>query len=229
MTPLLTTLALPPDVLPARQVAPSSHLVAEIRPIGFGPDGKLALLYVAPDEAVGCAQWSVQIVDLKTDGVSDRVTPGDGCDVDAAAGWAREHEAIVQLLGRHAIEPGTPSLATLPVQHGADRLDARLRVGAVQQLAVEEEGQPPTVRVPVEVVFRSSERGEKTVGTLYVEERWGLSMTWGHEVVGYVASPHEPRVAVLVREVHRGWEGLPTVEVVHVMGAALETGFTPSP
>jgi hypothetical protein len=81
-----------------------------------------------------------------------------------------------------------------------------------------------TAEAEVRVVALSG-GGEKDVGTLRITTQYGLPMTWGHEVLGYIQSPHEARAAVVVREIHRGWEGLPTVEVIHLFGVALDRGF----
>ncbi len=77
----------------------------------------------------------------------------------------------------------------------------------------------------VRVVVDSARHREKDVGSLSLSTMSGLQMTWGHEVLGYIPSPHGERVVIVVREIRRGWEGLPAVEVIHLMGASLEQGF----
>ncbi len=219
-------LAIPADIVPHRDLAPSSQLHAEVRPLGFSEDGKLAVLYIAPDEAVGCYQWSVSVISLVTDKTIEAIRWNDEtCDliVDVETLWKHEVSDIEALLSKHGIQPRADlKLQSLPLAHGSDLLDARLVTGSPELL--ETDGLRGA-RVPVTVRVKSTERGEKTIGVLAVESRYEMPLTWGHEVLGYVASPHEARAVVLVREIHRGWEGLPTVEVVHLMGADLEGGF----
>jgi hypothetical protein len=44
-------------------------------------------------------------------------------------------------------------------------------------------------------------------------------------MVGYVKSPFEPRVAVILMEIYRGWEGPPNTGNVKIVGADLVSGF----
>jgi hypothetical protein len=43
--------------------------------------------------------------------------------------------------------------------------------------------------------------------------------------VGYLKSPFEPRIAVILMEIFRGWEGPPNTGSVKIAGASLATGF----
>ena len=219
---LLVTLAQaapPADVIPHRKTEPYMQLHAQLRPMGFSPDGKLGMLYIAPDEAVGCMQWSFVVHDLVTDKVVARHgwNEPDRCDESLAAMWQREESKALELFGKHGIVVTEVALTLR-----SDAYRAHLVTGAAQLGELQGD---PSVTVPVRVMLAADEKGEKQVGELQVSSAYQLQMTWGHEVIGMLESPYEPRVAVLVREIHRGWEGLPTVEQVHVMGASLEKGF----
>ncbi|MCP4922293.1 MAG: hypothetical protein GY913_35780 [Proteobacteria bacterium] len=207
----------PPDVIPHRKHEPYTQLDAELRPIGFSPDGKLAILYVAPDEAVGCMQWSFLVIGLVSDGVVDRIqTTNEPCDADIQVVWERESTRVQAMLDKHGV------VATeVAFQRFSTGFDARLVTGSLHL----PENEELPFKVPVTVMLSADGKGEKKIGQLAVTTQYDMPMTWGHEVLGYVQSPYEPRIGVLVREIHRGWEGLPTVETVHVIGASLEEGF----
>ncbi len=223
---LAGALPVPADVVPHRDEPPSSLLHAEVRPLGFSEDGKLGVLYIAPDEAVGCYQWSVSVLSLVTDKTVETLTWSEGsCAeiVDVASLWQHELGNIEALLVKHGVQAQADlRLRPLPVVRGADLLDARLVTGPLNPT-----GEPGVTSVPVTLLLRSSEQGEKSIAALAVTSRDELPFSWGHEVLGYIPSPYEERVVVLVRELHRGWEGLPAVEQVHLVGASLDSGFKP--
>jgi len=45
------------------------------------------------------------------------------------------------------------------------------------------------------------------------------------KVMGYLRSPFEPRIAVILVEVSRGYEGPPHITHINVVGASLDSGF----
>ena len=67
----------------------------------------------------------------------------------------------------------------------------------------------------------SSRGGRKTI----LEHNYPKAMPLYVGVVGYVKSPFEPRIAVLLVEIFRGYEGPPNVGKVRITGASLDSGF----
>ena len=220
----LVTLAAPPpsDVLPHRSLHPHALLHAQLLPVGFSPDGKLAVLHLPPDEAIGCFLWSFQIINL----VDDKIVASthwehDDCAeiTDLTTLWATRHGDLKRLMDAHSITPAPLSLRTFPLQHDSRPVDAWLRAQP-PRVSPEEE----TFDVPVSVMIGQIGR-EKSVGSVSISAAYALPLTWGHEVVGYLKSPYEDRLAVIVRGEQRGWEGPPNIEVVHIFGASLSSGF----
>lgn len=221
---LSAALAAPPaDVLPHRTTAPSEYLHAELRPLGFSPDGHFAALYMPPDEAIGCFLWELRITNLVTDEVTVPLYWDESSCAetpDAASLWKNHGAAIRAQLRAHGIQqPASPlRLAPFP-SRGGEVLSAWVRPGVP-----EVSGDESRFSVPVEIWLRSGKK-EKKIGTRTLSAEYGLPMAWNQEIVGYIQSPHEDRLAVLVREERRGWEGPPNVEVITVMGASLSSGF----
>ena len=222
----LAAVAAPPsaDILPHREVPPSTMMHTALHPLGFSADGRLAVLRIPPDEAVGCFLWELEIINLVDDKVlAEERWDEASCEAtpDLKALWAQKGAAFRRLMRAHGIEAGAVPLQAFPLQHGGQRYTAWLVAQPPER--VEADGLE-TFRVPMEVRVQGP-AGEKAVGTVHVEMMGDMPMSWGYEIVGCLKSPHEDRVALVVRGVQRGWEGLPYVETVDIIGASLSSGF----
>jgi len=213
-----------PDILPGPRSSDGALLHAELRPLGFSPEGAFAYLLLPPDEAVGCYLWSFQVIDLATDRpLYSETWANETCDTitDFASLQAARGDAFVEKMQAHGVAPGSGGpLRAFPAEHEGRAYEARLVSGALQRAADQ-------LQAPLRVVMRA-DVGAATIGEVYIQAYEDMPTTWGHEILGYLASPFEPRVVVLVREVRRGWEGPPNVEGVRLFGASLEAKhYTP--
>lgn len=207
---------------------PQEELIVEkIYPVGWSKDGKLAYYLEPGDEACGCYFAKLVIKDLKSDAVlwqfdydsselqdtMKRRTPESLPSL-----WRFKRELFASKLREHRIIPQRRfALLLFPASHMGDRLDADLKTtetranqdygiikGAVLQLASQRKGR--------KTVF------EQTYGT---DEALPLDM----KVLGYFKSPFEPRIAVVLIYVWRGYEGPPHVTHFQIVGASLDSGF----
>ncbi|MFT5685347.1 MAG: hypothetical protein ACI8RZ_006298, partial [Myxococcota bacterium] len=197
------------DIIPHRDAPQFALLHANLIPLGFSPSGRMAILYLPPDEAIGCFLWELRIIDLVTDKpLHTEKWQMEDCETinDVPGLLAGKGARFTALLAEHNIQREPATLHPFPARHGSDTLMARLITGPIS----ETEGD--TFTAPVRVVVQSAAHGEKDIGILSIATMMELPMTWGHEVLGYI--PAGDRV-VVVRELHRGWEGLPVVEVIH--------------
>ena len=209
------------DVIPHSPFDPSALLHEQIVPLGFSPGSHFAYLRYMPDEAIGCFLWRFQIINMVTD------------EVVFSQQWSQEtcgqitsHEHLLARLGsefnahleQYGISPSVTPLHAFPLQHSGTHYMVSLR--SSQPVVNDEQ-----VTVPLEVLMSASQKGQKSIGQRSLELNMSMAMSWGHEVVGYLSSPHERRVVVVVREVHRGYEGPPHVEHLTLFGASLEQGF----
>jgi hypothetical protein len=207
---------------------PGQELIIErFYPIGWSRDGKLAY-YVEPgDEACGCYFAKLVIKDLKTDKVlwqfdynsSDlQDTLKNRTPESLGALWRYKRDLFNSKLREHNIDArGRFALLLFPAAYEGDQLTVDLKT--------KETGGEQIYGVISNAVLQlnSKRKGRKTVfeQTYKPDEGSPLDM----KVLGYLKSPFEPRVAVVLTEVWRGYEGPPHTTHVTIVGASLDTGF----
>lgn len=196
---------------------PNATLIpGRLFPLGWSRDGKLAYVYEPPDEACGCYFFRLIVQDM----VSDKVL------------WEYRYDSGE--LGK----PGEMSnVAEVWRANGKD-FEARLRsFGIVRSDAVLR-----PFSSGLEAVFHTTLMKESPFGFPYLSAyeiemrsprgtktifRSGRMEPGPLEVSspGYLASPFEDRVAVVVQETWRGWEGPPGTARFRLVGCHLKTGW----
>ncbi len=197
-------------------------LATLLYPIGFSKTGKFAYIAIPPDQGVGCLIWEFVVLNLVNDKEVIRLSWRDFEDKECLypeSGLhkvAKRHgQAIEALLKRHHIKPRSqPTLQSFPLGEASDLISVTLAQGP--SLRSEH-----SVQTHISVRAHSTRRGQKRVGTLQANP---LNI-YGHELLGALKSPHEARVAVVVREDSRGFEGPPHVAGFKLFGLSLKHGF----
>jgi hypothetical protein len=205
--------------------------VENFYPIGWSKDGNFAF-YVEPvDEACGCYFAKLFIHDLKSDKVLWKFEhEGDSIEEEKAAGkpyslntlWRANQKLFSGKLREYGIEPRVDlNLLTFPATYAGDRLTADFK-------AIEKEGLEVDQRIyggvgKLMLQLKSQRGGQKTVLNYSYSGEDGLPLYVG--LLGYVKSPFEPRIAVIMIEIYRGYEGPPNIGNVKIVGAHLENGF----
>jgi hypothetical protein len=199
-------------------------------PIGWSKNGNFAYYTEPVDEACGCYFAKLFILDLKTDKVLWAFEhQGDSIDEEKQAGkpysfstmWRANQKLFSSKLREYGIEPqGPTSLLSFPATYGGDRLTADFKTKNKEGLG--EDARIYGVVGHLTLQLNSQRNGKKTVlDYAYTEE--GIPLYVG--MVGYVKSPFEPRIAVILMEIYRGYEGPPNTGTVKIVGADLATGF----
>lgn len=210
---------------------PGQELIVErFYPIGWSKDGKLAY-YVEPgDEACGCYFAKLVIKDLKSDKIlwqfdydSSELqdTMKNRTPESLAALWRYKRDLFNSKLSEHKIIAQTRfALALFPAVYEGDQLTAELKTKEASQA---EQEQTLGVIKNASLQLSSKRKGRKTIfeQTYKTDEILPLDM----KVLGYLKSPFEPRVAVVMVEIWRGWEGPPHTTHTTIVGASLDTGF----
>jgi hypothetical protein len=210
---------------------PGQELIVErFYPVGWSKDGKLAY-YVEPgDEACGCYFAKLVIKDLKTDKVlwqfdydsSDlQDTMKNRTPESLAALWRYKRDLFNSKLREHNIvAQGRNAFSVFPTMYEGDQLAAELITKEATQDVQE---QSLGVIQSAVLQLRSKRKGKKTVfeQAYKPEESLPLDM----KVLGYLKSPFEPRVAIVMVEIWRGYEGPPHTTHTTVVGSSLDTGF----
>ena len=198
-------------------------------PIGWSKDGKFAY-YVEPvDEACHCYFAKLFIVDLKTDKVlwsfdynSEFIDEAkkEGRPVTLRTLWRANQKLFSDKLREHGIVRQRKfSLLSFPIAYRRDRIHAGL-VTEEKRTLTEDERLYGTIE-KVTLRLNSRRHGRKTVLDHSYSELRPLYVG----LVGYVKSPHEPRIATVLLEVIRGYEGPPHTAHLRIVGASLEAGW----
>ena len=182
---------------------------AALVPLGFSPTGAFAYLYEDVDQGVGGYLWRFVILDLVKDEalVEERWAPESFERItDREQLWEVHGPRFDALLAEHGVVRSEPVLFELP-------LEISERFYSVRVAAL--------VGGEVTVSMHHTPSSEKELGGL--EHHPWLSLP---HVEGIYLSPYEPRGAVLLSRLARGFETSPAVLELHLMGAHLEAGFT---
>lgn len=205
---------------------PQHALITEnLYPIGWSKDGKFAYYTEPGDEACGCYFAKLFITDL----VNDKVLWSfdyNGLDDDTERPkyramrdlWRKNRKLFSDKLNQYGIIPQRPfSLLMFPINHAGDQLSANLKIEEEK----DEEKRHYSIIKKATLQVGSRRGGTKTVYEESHPEYGPLEI----KVLGYLKSPYEPRVAVIIIEVWRGYEGPPHVTHIKVAGSSLTTGF----
>jgi hypothetical protein len=203
-------------------------LVTDFYPIGWSRDGKFAYYIEPADEACGCYFGELIIQDLKTDKVlwhfrndPDARVAKDGSylDDDIRKLWRRNLSSFRAKLNQYRIVQ-SPRFSLLSVPFAISATSYSTKLTKIN--GKDEDGIERTRKLILDL--SSSVRGAKT---LYSEEftQDDYSPPLDAAVAGVFKSPFEPRVAIVLLRVQRGWEGPPHVVDIQIVGSDLSSGF----
>ena len=205
-------------------------LTENFYPVGWSRDGKFAYMVEPPDEECGCYFAEIHIVDLRTDqslweykNDPEKRVAKDGSYLpdDLKRFWKRNQTLFSKKLIAYKIEQ-SPKFALLlnRFASGGRRyaLDLDVRKAPNDSMGID------AVNAAT-LVLSSPGLGKKTVyspADKDFREYPPLDMA----VVGAFRSPFEDRVAIVLVNVYRGWEGPPHITESKIVGADLKSGFT---
>jgi len=198
-------------------------LTESFYPIGFSKDGKFAY-YVEPvDEACGCYIAELVIQDLRTDKILfEHKYMGDGdndpADETIKTYWNKNQKEFSRKLAQHGIRAQKRFLLKHPsIRHKRDLFSPKLKVNIKTDDVYEVEGE-----VTLEMFSKRS--GKKIV----YQKKYDPDDVNGFrdaEISGVLKSPFEARTAIVMVETHRGWEGLPQITRIKIVGSDLTSRF----
>jgi hypothetical protein len=220
----LFLVALVPSVTSALETPTEARIPgwnAEFYTFGWSEDGKIAYALVdTPPFRTGYG-FTFAVVDARTDEVlvsiydhSDQFPEQDGARAHHEA-WNRNAAEVQASLERYAIrQVGETIVEPFPLQTGTDRYDV-----AVREWRVDPATQPyGNGVVGYTVSFSSGRRGTKVVASR--GRLWATDVT----PVGFVRSPFENRVAIIVAESGNA-SGDNRFTDFTIAGAHLDLGF----
>jgi hypothetical protein len=196
-------------------------------PIGWSRDGKFAYYTEPVDEACGCYFAKLIIIDLKTDSVlwsfdfegdDDEKAKLEKTPRDINSLWKAKRGLFSDKLNEHGImTQGRFGLLSFPATYKADQLSTVLRI----EENTDEESRPYGIVSGATLHLKSKRFGKKTLFEKSYPDAKPLDM----KVLAYIKSPYEERIAVILMEVYRGYEGPPHTGHVKITGATLNSGF----
>ena len=205
-------------------------ITEEFYPIGWSKDGKFAYYAEPADEACGCYFGQLFILDLKSDkilwsydyngldyqGEETKNTPKSINDL-----WRKNRKLFSEKLREHNIVPqGRFAFLNFPINYQGDQLNADLKIKENK----DEETIAYGVVAQGTLQLISRRNGKKIVfDHNYVKPDEALPLDL--KVLGYVKSPFEERIAVVMIEIYRGYEGPPHTTHVKIVGSSLSGGF----
>jgi hypothetical protein len=212
-----------------REYPGQAFYVENFYPIGWSKGGNFAY-YVEPfDEACGCYFAKLFITDLKTDKVLWKFEhEGDSLEEDRKAGkpyslatlWRAKRKLFSRKLREYGIEPrGRSGLLQVPARYGGDVVTADFATKNKENLG--DMGIYGVVG-KLNLTLNSKQKGRKKVLD-YTYTAEGIPLYVG--MAGYIKSPFEPRIAVILIEIYRGYEGPPNTGHLMLVGASLADGF----
>jgi hypothetical protein len=192
----------------------------KFRPFGWSADGKFAWMESRLEEGRGGTAYTWVIYDAVED--STVYTHSDdsfdwGTDVEASdsEAWKRSGDDVSAALAKNGIvQSSTPIVvSTFPLQRSGDRYTAAL---SVQNVPDSSEGDDLRIQ-SYALTLTSRSRGSKVVTR---KDKVGAATV---DIDGYIASPVEPRIVVVVSESKRAFEGYE--KDLFFYGAHLGVGF----
>lgn len=205
----------------AREAETGSLLRETFYPIGWSKDGKFAYLTEPVDEGCDCYFADLIIQDLRTDKIlwkRSHTSENGGADT-LRKYWAKNRKEFSRKLAQYGIAAQKRfALLDSAFDYQKDRLTPEIEnnTNTEDEFAV-------TGNIIVRLI--SQQRGGKTI----YERKFDPKKYEGFldaEISGSLPSPFEPRAAIIIVETYRGWEGLPRITQIRIVGTSLTTGFT---
>jgi len=199
-------------------------------PIGWSRDGKFAYYSEPVDEACGCYFAELVIQDLRTDKElwkfkndpeSRTNAKGEVMDDDMRRLWQRNRKLFSAKLRENGIIP----LARFALLGKSFSVGGKTYTATVAAKKLKDDEYDVELVRSMKMELASPSLGEKSLfSTEYKgDDKYAAPMDVA--VAGAFKSPYENRVAIVMLQVYRGWEGPPHTVTYQIIGADLLSGF----
>ncbi len=212
---------------------PSPVIEADFYPLGWSKDSKFAYILVPAPQASNSAVFRIQ--DMITDKILFEKRYREGSDgypndlpIDLKKLVGNKGE-VANSLNKYRIKRDNHRLRWFPIKHpkkGIEGIDYDLKT--VHEINHYFWHQQFLSRVNVDLyLYNITKDGQKKIATKTIfDKKVDLkSLQYGAMVVGYLESPFEERIAIVMIYFRRGWEGPPHTTNFELVGASLSKGF----
>ena len=195
------------------------YLFQKFYPIGWSKDGKFAYVIEPADEAAGLYFFKLIIQNMINDKEVYRWEPDEDPETGSVTQMWKDYQmTFAAALNEHKIIPQN-DIKLLGTEFNTE--DGKYKVTIENQMETDPDFGFEVVK-STNIDIKSSELGTKRIYS-YTEKDYNQCL--GRIVQGVIKSPYEKRVAVLVKEELRGYEGPPNVVREFLVGADLERSF----
>ena len=201
--------------------ASNEYIFQKFYPIGWSKDGKFAYVIEPADEAAGLYFFKLRIQSM----ISDKIVyeweldPDEGVETGSVKQmWKENQMTFAAALNEHKIIP-QKDIKLLGTEFNTE--EGKFKVTIENKMETDPDFGFEVVKT-TNIDIKASELGSKRIYS-YTENDYNQCL--GRIVQGVIKSPYEKRVAVLVKEELRGYEGPPNVVREFLVGADLERSF----
>ena len=214
--------------LRSRYSIPVPIIEGKLYPLGWSKDSKFAYILVPALEARSSAVFRIQ--DMITDKILFEKIYREGLDgypndlpIDLKK-LVENKGQVAHYLHKYRIKGDDHKLRCFPIKLLKQEIDYDLKT--VYEINHYFGHQQFLSRVNIDL-YSNTVDGQKKIATKTIfDKKIDLkSLYYGTMVVGYLKSPFEERIAIVVIYFRRGWEGSPHVTSFELVGASLSKGF----
>lgn len=197
----------------------SVAVITKFYPIGWSKKGVFAYVTSFYSDATAKSEVTLVVLDLKTDRLISYLLEEIDADNNSAASsfWSNNADTISKLMNTYAIVMSKADVSEFPYNDKQEKLTVEIwDICRSKEIVVENFTKADTVNV-----FAQKGSGSKLLGSYLATYLCGTV-----EVSGYLKSPFEERIAVILTSWSPGWEGPPKTVSVMIRGCHLINGFT---
>jgi hypothetical protein len=223
-----------------RETPKLSELIeAHFIPLGWGGNRRFAFLLIPANEARDCEWAELHIQDLSTDKTlfekeyelcaPPHTIPEESQTEESLTVLIQRLERhygnkIEQMLVHFGIERSTPlKLREFPIAVGPNSINYILETRRKTELGFSPDDLfVARWRLQLILDFSGKHSRKKTIHTERYRDLHGL---YDLRPLGYFLSPDTRRAAILIGMILRGWEGIPAVMELQIVGALLTRGW----
>ncbi len=195
-----------------------NHLIDKLYPIGWSKSGKFAYATETSDEGIGVYMFKIEVINLINDEIEwSWETEADEENYREEI-WKDNYKEFKKYLNKHEIiQKKNIELGELFFKYKGKEynLDLITKNDVDPDFGFE-------IIVETKILLRSPQLGQKTV---FEYEEKNYSMILNQMIAGYIMSPYEDRILVVLKNERWGSEGIPSVIYFTFSGSNLYTGF----
>lgn len=192
---------------------------SQIYPIGWSKDGKFAYIIVHANEAEDSSRVEFFIQDMVSDSIVFSIKIENEDDNYLAQNIQGKQNDIDNLLTRFSIVRTQSELKEFPIHNGSSDIDVSKQ--ASYKTNPEFENNEKFLS-DIVISLYSIENYKVAKTKVLYRKNLLKTFTYDMNVVGYIKSPFEERVAIIASRVVRGWEGMPHITKIDMIGARID-------